>query len=94
MKEMAIGLMAALALGGCAASKPASSDTDTAAFNVECPRTRLDLCFAKAARLCPHGYDETKPSAGGPVDDPPDPVAKAQPRVSDVSPSSLYIVCK
>ncbi len=94
MKEMALGLMLALALGGCATSKPANSDGDLPAFNVECPKSRLDLCLAKAARLCPNGYQETKPSEGGAVFDPPAPIAKAQPHVQDSSPNYLYIACK
>lgn len=47
----------ALALAGCAAVKPVKLPNGGSAYLVECGRAVAGKCAAKAAEVCPNGYD-------------------------------------
>jgi len=94
MRAIAIGLVLALPLAGCATSKPAMSATDKPAYHVQCDPNRRDLCFAKANTLCPHGYDEVRPEGGMVVATPPPGTGNSPTPLPTVEATSLYITCK
>lgn len=86
--------MIALALAGCATSKPATVAMDQPTQHVDCVPGRVDLCHAKAKQLCPNGYDEVR--SGNPVaaSRPPASGATAAAAASDATPTSLLISCR
>lgn len=46
----------AVALTGCATSKQITGPNGVAAHSIRCGSARIDLCYEKAAELCPSGY--------------------------------------
>jgi len=94
MKTIALGVAIVLPLAGCAAATPAESTTaGRPAYHIECAATRLDLCYSKANKLCPVGFEEVKfphvvvpqqPAGTGGT-------ASAKP---PVVPNTLYVSCK
>lgn len=94
MKATALGLMTALAIAGCATTRPATIAADRPTQRVACVPGRLDLCYARAKQVCPDGYDEIRPENSAATSRSPPAGATAAAAAPDATPTSLLIACK
>jgi hypothetical protein len=94
MKAAAMGLMSALALAGCATSKPEPIASDRPTQRVTCVPGRVDLCYVRAQQVCPDGYDEIRPENSAATARSPASGPTAAAAAPDATPTSLLIACK
>lgn len=57
MKTLALTLVIAAALAGCAQSKQVIGPSGKVNHSIRCGAMLIDQCYEEAARVCPKGYD-------------------------------------